>query len=93
LHGRWMWFWILPLLGYACLIMVQLLSQWDCDCITKDKHSCAHHATMSASTHSSATDIDVGSSNDAPQVEALFLIRFDKKVGCVGRVPLWRTQC
>jgi hypothetical protein len=87
------WFWIVPLLGYACLVMVQLPSQRDCDRTTKDKHSCAHHATMSASTHSSATDIDVGSSNDAPQVEALFLIRFDKKVGCVGRVPLWRTQC
>ncbi|KAJ4313605.1 hypothetical protein N0V94_006875 [Neodidymelliopsis sp. IMI 364377] len=36
---------------------------------------------MSASTHSSATDVDAGASNDAPQVEALFLIRFDKKVG------------
>ncbi|KAJ4343374.1 hypothetical protein N0V95_006708 [Ascochyta clinopodiicola] len=38
---------------------------------------------MSASTHSSATDVDAGTDteNDAPQVEALFLIRFDKKVG------------
>ena len=92
LHGRWRWFWIGPLLGYACLIMVvRLPSQRDC--ITGDKHSCAHHAIMSASTHSSATDIDVGSSSDAPQVEALFLIKFDKKVGYVQRVPLWRTQC
>jgi hypothetical protein len=78
--------------------MVLLPSQRDCDCdcignCRKDKHSCAQHATMSASTHSSATDIDVGSSNDAPQVEALFLIKFDKKVGCVGRVPPWRAQC
>lgn len=77
--------------------MVHLPSQrdcdCDCDCITKNRHSRAQHATMSASTHSSATDIDVGSSNDAPQVEALFLIKFDKKVGCVGRVPSWSTQC
>ena len=52
--------------------MVHLPSQrdCDCDCITKNRHSRAQHATMSASTHSSATDIDVGSSNDAPQVEA-----------------------
>ncbi|KAF1348240.1 hypothetical protein EJ07DRAFT_142134 [Lizonia empirigonia] len=34
---------------------------------------------MAVSTHSSASDVDAGS--DAPQVEALFLIRFDKKVG------------
>lgn len=89
LRGRWMWFYLLPLLGYACLVMVQLPLRRDCIRMTSDNH----HATMSGSTHSSATDVDVGGSNDAPQVEALFLIRFDKKVGCVGRVPPWRTQC
>ncbi|KAF1923519.1 uncharacterized protein M421DRAFT_425743 [Didymella exigua CBS 183.55] len=36
---------------------------------------------MSASTHSSDSDVDAESRSDAPQVEALFLIRFDKKVG------------
>ncbi|KAF2828265.1 hypothetical protein CC86DRAFT_348358 [Ophiobolus disseminans] len=35
---------------------------------------------MSASTHSSATDVDGGESESA-KIEALFLIRFDKKVG------------
>ena len=38
--------------------------------------------TMSASTHSSATEIDA-SDTESPRVEALFLIRFDKKVGSV----------
>ena len=97
IHRRWMWFYIIPLLGYTCLILGELLS---CQrrCITvraaADSHSSAHHATMSASTHSSATDVDGGSSStDAPQVEALFLIKFDKKVGYVGRAPSWRTQC
>ncbi|KAJ4335186.1 hypothetical protein N0V87_006340 [Didymella glomerata] len=36
---------------------------------------------MSASTHSSASDVDAESRTEAPQVEALFLIKFDKKVG------------
>lgn len=87
---------IIPLLGYTYLVIVRLMP---CQrpCITvraaADNHSCAHHATMSVSTHSSATDVDAGSSNDAPQVEALFLIKFDKKVGYVVRVPSWRTPC
>jgi hypothetical protein len=38
---------------------------------------------MSASTDSSATQVDQGSENEAPQLSALFLIKFDKKVGCV----------
>jgi hypothetical protein len=37
-------------------------------------------ANMSTSTHSSATDVDAGD-NESPRIEALFLIRFDKKVG------------
>ncbi|KAJ4288528.1 hypothetical protein N0V90_011765 [Kalmusia sp. IMI 367209] len=37
---------------------------------------------MSASTDSSATDVDIGADTDAPpRLSALFLIRFDKKVG------------
>lgn len=83
---------MIPLLGYTCLVMVQLPIQLPCITVPVN-HSCAHNATMSASTHSSATDVDAGNSNDAPQVEALFLIRFDKKVGYVARVPPWRTQC
>jgi len=39
---------------------------------------------MSASTESSATNVD-SDHEDAPRVEALFLIRFDKKVGYVMR--------
>jgi hypothetical protein len=84
------------LLGRTCLVMAQLLATQR-RCITVGAAavnlSCAHNATMSASTHSSATDVDAGASNDAPQVEALFLIRFDKKVGYVERAPSWRTQC
>ena len=38
---------------------------------------------MSASTDSSATQVDQGSENEAPQLSALFLIKFDKKVGYV----------
>jgi hypothetical protein len=38
---------------------------------------------MSASPGSSTTDVDVGPENEAPQLSALFLIRFDKKVGYV----------
>jgi len=38
---------------------------------------------MSASPVSSTTDVDVGPENEAPQLSALFLIRFDKKVGYV----------
>lgn len=38
---------------------------------------------MSASTDSSATHVDAGSEAEAPKIEALFLIRFDKKVGYV----------
>ena len=41
------------------------------------------NATMSASTSSSATDVDAGSENEAPQLSALFLIKFDKKIGYV----------
>lgn len=40
---------------------------------------------MPASTDSSATDVDSGCENDAPQVSALFLIKFDKKIGYVWR--------
>ncbi|KAH7128289.1 hypothetical protein B0J11DRAFT_266731 [Dendryphion nanum] len=36
---------------------------------------------MSSSSRSSATDVDTGSEKEAPQLSALFLIRFDKKVG------------
>lgn len=36
-----------------------------------------------ASPGSSMTDVDVGPENEAPQLSALFLIRFDKKVGYV----------
>ncbi len=37
--------------------------------------------TMSVSTASSATDVDAGLESETPRIEALFLIRFDKKVG------------
>jgi hypothetical protein len=40
------------------------------------------------STHSSATDGDAQDA-EAPKIEALFLIRFDKKVGYVAR---WATD-
>jgi hypothetical protein len=42
---------------------------------------------MSASPGSSTTDVDVGPENEAPQLSALFLIRFDKKVGYVILEP------
>lgn len=54
--------------------------------------SSARDATMSASTHSSASDDDADRRNDAPHVEALFLVKFDKKVGWVGRAPGWRRR-
>jgi hypothetical protein len=38
---------------------------------------------MSVSTGSSTTDVDAGAENEAPQLSALFLIRFDKKIGYV----------
>jgi len=85
--SRWLWMW---LLGCTCLVTVDLLSVQR-RCISRRGDDNAHHATMSASTDSSATDVEGGSS-DAPQVEALFLIKFDKKVGWVGRVPPWRRQ-
>jgi len=47
-------------------------------------HAACPPTTMSASTHSSATDVDV-SDSETPRIEALFLIRFDKKVGYVLR--------
>jgi hypothetical protein len=95
IHDRWRWFWLIPLLGYTCLVMMQLLpSQRPCITARKaGKHLSAHDATMPASTNSSATDVDAESRSDAPQVEALFLIKFDKKVGWVGRAPSWRTRC
>lgn len=43
--------------------------------------------TMSASTASSGTDVDAGAETEAPQLAALFLIRFDKKVGYVTHSP------
>lgn len=82
--------WCIPLLGYTCLITLQLLpTQRRCitACAAVANHSCAHSATMSASIDSSTTDVDSGHSSDAPQVEALFLIKFDKKVGWVARMP------
>jgi len=39
---------------------------------------------MSASTHSDATNADAQDA-EAPKIEALFLIKFDKKVGYVMR--------
>lgn len=95
IRGRWTWFWVIPLLGYTCLVMMQQLpSQRPCIMArsANDSSSSAHDATMPASTHSSASDVDAESRNDAPQVEALFLIKFDKKVGWVGRAPSWRTH-
>ncbi|KAH7067017.1 hypothetical protein BKA63DRAFT_425220 [Paraphoma chrysanthemicola] len=44
---------------------------------------------MSASTDSSATDVDAGESG-SPKIEALFLIRFDKKVGYVTYTIAWK---
>jgi hypothetical protein len=38
---------------------------------------------MSSSPDPNASDIAAHTDNDAPQVEALFLIKFDKKVGYV----------
>ena len=90
-----MWLWVMPLLGYTCLVTMQQLLSSQRRCITARKTAndpSVHSATMSASTHSSATDVDAESTNDAPHVEALFLIKFDKKVGWVGRAPSWRTQ-
>lgn len=83
MHGRWRWFWLIPLLGYTCLIIMQQLPfQRRCITARSAAHlSSAHDAIMSASTHSSATDVDAESRTEAPQVEALFLIKFDKKVG------------
>jgi hypothetical protein len=44
---------------------------------------------MSASTHASATDVDAqdadAQDSSSPKIEALFLIRFDKKVGYAMR--------
>jgi len=83
LRGRWTWFRVIPLLGYTCLVIVQQLPSQR-PCITARSaahHSSAYDAIMSASTHSSATDVDAESRTEAPQVEALFLIKFDKKVG------------
>lgn len=48
--------------------------------------------SMSASTDSSAGDGAAESSRDTPHVEAVFLIKFDKKVGCVGRAPSRRRH-
>ncbi|KAF2469729.1 uncharacterized protein BDR25DRAFT_288099 [Lindgomyces ingoldianus] len=39
------------------------------------------HSTMSASSDSSATDVEQGNENHPPQLSALFLIVFDQKVG------------
>jgi hypothetical protein len=97
---QWTW-----LVGYSCLVLVLVLVLAQVQMVPTQRacmtargaavnHSCAHNATMSGSTHSSATDVEEGSSNDAPQVEALFLIRFDKKVGYgIARVGLWRRPC
>lgn len=72
-------------LGYTCRAVVpQLLPPQRRACITARSaahHLSAHDAIMSASTLSSASDGDAESGSDAPHVEALFLIRFDKKVG------------
>jgi hypothetical protein len=51
---------------------------------TNTRTRLARTTTMSASTASSATNVD-SSENAAPKIEALFLIRFDKKVGYVMR--------
>jgi hypothetical protein len=49
------------------------------------QHSCndAARPHLIMSTHSSATDGDAQDA-EAPKIEALFLIRFDKKVGYVA---------
>lgn len=47
---------------------------------------------MSTSEHSSATDVDAGSENEAPQLSALFLIKFDKKVGYVMLPLMLRSR-
>jgi hypothetical protein len=51
---------------------------------TTSLHATCLAPNMSTSTHSSATDVDAGD-NESPKIEALFLIRFDKKVGYVAR--------
>ena len=48
-----------------------------------DNHHGALPPTMTSSTNSSATDVEAGSENEAPHLSALFLIRFDQKVGYV----------
>jgi len=40
-----------------------------------------HHPHSDMSTNSSTTHVDVGSESDPPQLSALFLIEFDKKIG------------
>jgi hypothetical protein len=45
------------------------------------------HSTMSASGDSNATKVNTSSEHDAPNVEALFLIKFDNKVGYALRQP------
>jgi hypothetical protein len=53
---------------------------WRAACIPNDY--AASSANMSTSTQSSAaTDVDSNGDNELPKIEALFLIRFDKKVG------------
>jgi hypothetical protein len=48
---------------------------------------------MSTSPQSSAaTDVD-SSENESPKIEALFLIRFDKKVGCVHLDDTLMANC
>jgi hypothetical protein len=47
---------------------------------TASSHAACPPSNMSTSTHSSATDVDSGDT-ESPRIEALFLIRFDKKVG------------
>lgn len=71
------------LVGYTCLVMVQQVSsQRPCITARSAAHDVrVHSASMPASTHSSATDVDADGRSEAPQVEALFLIKFDKKVG------------
>lgn len=62
---------------------------WRAACIPNDY--AALSANMSTSTQSSvATDVDSNSDHESPKIEALFLIRFDKKVGYVVCQPMYQ---
>jgi hypothetical protein len=47
---------------------------------------------MSTSSHSTAAEPDIGSENEAPLLSALFLVKFDQKVGCVSHCASYSSR-